>query len=124
MIKKALVELDGPRSQPFQAFAEQREKWMLHDMYRAPGKLLLLSWCGVVVLQGLWCFTVVVAVSSEVNLRWGDEAATHYSCCLTIARTGRNVNVPRPYRVCHNPTAFGREQEPSSSTARVPATPT
>lgn len=42
MIKKALVELDGPRSQPFQAFAEQREKWMLHDMYRAPGKGLLL----------------------------------------------------------------------------------
>lgn len=38
VIMKALVELDGPRSQPFQAFAEQREKWMLHDMYRAPGK--------------------------------------------------------------------------------------
>lgn len=42
MIMKALVELDGPRSQPFQAFAEQREKWMVHDMYRAPGKLPLL----------------------------------------------------------------------------------
>ncbi len=38
VIMKALVELDGPRSQPFQAFAEQREKWMLHDMYRAPGE--------------------------------------------------------------------------------------
>ena len=36
---KALVELDGPRSQPFQAFAEQRAKWELHDMYRAPGTL-------------------------------------------------------------------------------------
>lgn len=39
MIMKALVELDGPRSQPFQAFAEQRAKWELHDMYRAPGTL-------------------------------------------------------------------------------------
>ena len=38
VIMKALVELDGPRSQPFKAFAEQREKWMVHDMYRAPGK--------------------------------------------------------------------------------------
>lgn len=38
VIMKALVELDGPRSQPFQAFAEQRAKWELHDMYRAPGK--------------------------------------------------------------------------------------
>ncbi|CAM9510914.1 unnamed protein product, partial [Laminaria digitata] len=36
VIMKALVELDGPRSQPFKAFAEQREKWMVHDMYRAP----------------------------------------------------------------------------------------
>ncbi|CAN0361152.1 unnamed protein product [Ectocarpus sp. 12 AP-2014] len=36
VIMKALVELDGPRSQPFQAFAAEREKWMVHDMYRAP----------------------------------------------------------------------------------------
>ena len=35
---KALVELDGPRSQPFKAFVEQRKKWMLHDLYRAPGE--------------------------------------------------------------------------------------
>lgn len=38
VIMKALVELDGPRSQPFKAFTEQREKWMIHDMYRAPGQ--------------------------------------------------------------------------------------
>lgn len=43
VIMKALVELDGPRSQPFQAFVEQREKWMLHDMYRAPGAIQFYS---------------------------------------------------------------------------------
>lgn len=43
VIMKALVELDGPRSQPFKAFAEQREKWMVHDMYRAPGAIQFFS---------------------------------------------------------------------------------
>ncbi|CAM9173104.1 unnamed protein product, partial [Sphacelaria rigidula] len=43
VIKKALVELDGDRSQPFKAFAEQREKWMVHDMYRAPGPIQFYS---------------------------------------------------------------------------------
>ncbi|CBJ31829.1 RecName: Full=Pyrophosphate--fructose 6-phosphate 1-phosphotransferase subunit beta; Short=PFP; AltName: Full=6-phosphofructokinase, pyrophosphate dependent; AltName: Full=Pyrophosphate-dependent 6-ph [Ectocarpus siliculosus] len=43
VIMKALVELDGPRSQPFQAFAAEREKWMEHDMYRAPGAIQFYS---------------------------------------------------------------------------------
>lgn len=43
VIKKALVELEGDRSMPFKAFAEQREKWMVHDMYRAPGVYLSLQ---------------------------------------------------------------------------------
>lgn len=58
VIMKALVELDGPRSQPFQAFAEQRAKWELHDMYRAPGKLslsLLLLLCLWLLLWSRCC---------------------------------------------------------------------
>lgn len=39
VIMKALVELDGPRSMPFKVFMSQRKKWMIHDMYRAPGKI-------------------------------------------------------------------------------------
>ena len=61
MIMKALVELDGPRSQPFKAFAEQREKWMVHDMYRAPGKLLakLTEWCCGLELRGVGWYVMV-----------------------------------------------------------------
>ncbi|CAM9430307.1 unnamed protein product [Discosporangium mesarthrocarpum] len=43
VIKKALVELDGERSAPFKAFAAQREKWAINDMYRAPGPIQFYS---------------------------------------------------------------------------------
>ncbi|CAM9151356.1 unnamed protein product [Choristocarpus tenellus] len=43
VIKKALVELEGPRSMPFKAFVAQREKWGKHDMYRAPGPIQFYS---------------------------------------------------------------------------------
>lgn len=65
MIMKALVELDGPRSQPFQAFAEQRAKWELHDMYRAPGRLLLL-------LLLCWCAALRAALACRMLLLWDD----------------------------------------------------
>jgi 6-phosphofructokinase 1 len=39
VIKKALTNLDGALSEPFQAFTTMRDKWMVEDLYRHPGPI-------------------------------------------------------------------------------------
>lgn len=42
VIRKALVELDGPA---FKAFAAEREEWSRVDCYRSPGPIQFSSAC-------------------------------------------------------------------------------